>query len=343
MPARTVFIGCQPLVVQIILYAVLGVRFGREHRLAVHSCAEAIHALCVSIPGFKRFLRLSEERGLTFAVFRGKQNLSVDEMDMRSGRAEPIRIAPIVMGRKAGLFQTIAGIALIVVGAITQLYYLVAAGAGLAIGGVATLLSPSPAGLLGQEDSGNKASYASATSAAHWVQWTLTQQIDSREFPDGGENFPGASWDFRPGTVDQNHISGFPAVENEITQGFPIELRSDAAWTRAITDPQLSAVRIRLSWPQIWEVKTNGDQVGYRIDYVIELSVNGGSFQPYLNATLADKGTSEYERSHRVDLPEGFTMALVCVRWLTANRNDSNWADTMRTNAVTEVIDVNHM
>ena len=120
MPARTVVIGCQPLVVQIILYSVLGARFGREHRLAVHSCAEAIHALCVSIPGFKRFLHLSEERGLTFAVFRGKQNLSVDEMDMRSGRAEPIRIAPIVMGRKAGLFQTIAGIALIVVGAITS-------------------------------------------------------------------------------------------------------------------------------------------------------------------------------------------------------------------------------
>ena len=72
MPARTVFIGCQPLVVQIILYGVLGARFGREHRLAVHSCAE------------------------------------------------PIRIAPIVMGRKAGLFQTIAGIALIVVGAITS-------------------------------------------------------------------------------------------------------------------------------------------------------------------------------------------------------------------------------
>ena len=157
--------------------------------------------------------------------------------------------------------------------------------------------------------------------------------------PDGGENFPGASWDFRPGTVDQDHISGFPAVENEITQGFPIELRSDAAWTRAITDPQLSAVRIRLSWPQIWEVKTNGDQVGYRIDYVIELSVNGGSFQPYLNATLADKGTSEYERSHRVDLPEGFTTALVRVRRLTANRNDSNWADTMRIKALTEVID----
>ena len=105
MPVRTAFIGRQPLVVQIILYGVLGARFGREHRLAVHSCAEAIHALCVSIPGFKRFLRLSEERGLTFAVFRGKQNLSVVEKDMRSRRAEPIRIHPSLWAVKPDCFK----------------------------------------------------------------------------------------------------------------------------------------------------------------------------------------------------------------------------------------------
>ena len=169
MAARTV-ITAQPLVVRIMLYGVLGARFGREHRLAVHSCAEAIHALCVSIPGFKRFLRLSEERGLTFAVFRGNQNISADEMDMRSGRPEPIRIAPIVLGRKAGLFQTIAGIVLVVIGVITQQYYLAAAGAGMAIGGVAAMLSPSPAGLLGQEDSGNKASYAFGSAVTTTAQ-----------------------------------------------------------------------------------------------------------------------------------------------------------------------------
>lgn len=157
--------------------------------------------------------------------------------------------------------------------------------------------------------------------------------------PDGSENFPGTVWDFRPGTVDQEHIPGFPAIENEASQGLPIELKSDNAWTRAITDQQLSAVRIRLSWPQIWQVKTNGDQIGYRIDYAIDLSVNGGSYQTVLSATLDDKGTTEYERTHRIDLPEGFTSALVRVRRLTPNRNDSNFADLMRIKGLTEVID----
>ncbi|KAI2693148.1 phage tail protein, partial [Pseudomonas sp. TNT3] len=157
--------------------------------------------------------------------------------------------------------------------------------------------------------------------------------------PDGSENFPGTVWDFRPGTVDQEHIAGFPAIENEASQGLPIELKSDNAWTHAITDQQLSAVRIRLSWPQIWQVKTNGDQIGYRIDYAIDLSVDGGSYQTVLSATLDDKGTTEYERTHRIDLPEGFTSALVRVRRLTPNRNDSNFADLMRIKGLTEVID----
>ncbi|WP_421560623.1 host specificity protein J [Pseudomonas sivasensis] len=157
--------------------------------------------------------------------------------------------------------------------------------------------------------------------------------------PDGSENFPGTIWDFRSGTVDQEHIAGFPAIENEASQGLPVELKSDNAWTHAITDQQLSAVRIRLSWPQIWQVKTNGDQIGYRIDYAVDLSVNGGSYQTILSATLNDKGTTEYERTHRVDLPEGFTSALVRVRRLTPNRNDSNFADLMRIKGLTEVID----
>ena len=159
--AMQTIIRPQPLVVLVMLYGVLGARFGRIHHLAVASGAEAIHALCVKIPGFKRFLRFSEERGLNYAIFRGKKNLSESEIGMRQDTVEPIRIAPIVIGSKGGgLFATIAGLALIVVGVVTQQYYLAAAGAGLMIGGIAMSMSPSPAGILGIEGDGNKPSYA---------------------------------------------------------------------------------------------------------------------------------------------------------------------------------------
>jgi len=159
--AMKTMIRPQPLVVLVMLYGVLGARFGRVHHLAVASGAEAIHALCVKIPGFKRFLRFSEERGLNYAIFRGKKNLSESEIGMRQDTVEPIRIAPIVIGSKGGgLFATIAGLALVVIGAVTQQYYLVAAGAGLMIGGIAMSMSPSPAGILDKEGDGNRPSYA---------------------------------------------------------------------------------------------------------------------------------------------------------------------------------------
>ncbi|MDD1976921.1 tail assembly protein [Pseudomonas tussilaginis] len=150
----------QPLVVLVKLYGVLGARFGRIHHLAVASGAEAVHALCVTIPGFKRFLRFSEERGLTYAVFRGKLNLSESEMEMRQDTVEPIRIAPIVIGSKSGgLFATIAGLALMV-SAIWLGPAAFAAGAGLMLGGIAMSMSPSPMGVLEKEGDGNRPSYA---------------------------------------------------------------------------------------------------------------------------------------------------------------------------------------
>ncbi|MGM3313520.1 tail assembly protein, partial [Enterobacter hormaechei subsp. steigerwaltii] len=64
------------------LYGVLGATFGREYRLSVASPKEAIRALSVIVPGFERFLNTSKQRGLTYAVFRGKRNLSNDELSM---------------------------------------------------------------------------------------------------------------------------------------------------------------------------------------------------------------------------------------------------------------------
>ena len=62
------------------LYGKLGARFGRVHRLAVGSAAEAVHALGIIIKGFKQFLAESKENGMAFAVFYGKRNISKDEL-----------------------------------------------------------------------------------------------------------------------------------------------------------------------------------------------------------------------------------------------------------------------
>ncbi|WP_428841032.1 TipJ family phage tail tip protein, partial [Cronobacter dublinensis] len=70
-----------------------------------------------------------------------------------------------------------------------------------------------------------------------------------------------------------------------------------------MSNTQLSAVRVRLGVPSLQRMKDNGDVVGYRVDYKIELSTDGGGYVTVLNGAFDGKTTSLYERSHRIDLP----------------------------------------
>lgn len=155
--------------------------------------------------------------------------------------------------------------------------------------------------------------------------------------PDGTTNFPGVEWEFRPGTQTQSYIQGVPGAENEISIG--TELKASQPWVRAISNTQLSAIRLRIGWPTLLKQEDNGDQVGTRVDYAIDLSTDGGAYQTVLNGTINDKTTSLYERSHRINLPPATTGWQVRARRLTADSTSSRIVDRMNIEAITEVID----
>lgn len=151
------------------LYGPLGTKFGREFKFVVSTPAEAIRALSTQLEGFEKFL---SNAAFKYAVFIGRRrvhlNTKLEELYEPPGDGD-IRIAPIIAGAKrGGLFQTLLGAALIVAafytggatlagmstgiaGAMTS------AGVGLALGGIAQLLSPQPKINLG-ESAENKAS-----------------------------------------------------------------------------------------------------------------------------------------------------------------------------------------
>ncbi|MEL4885733.1 tail assembly protein [Pectobacterium betavasculorum] len=152
------------------LYGLLGAMFGRVHKLAVDTPKEAIKALSVVIPGFESYLNSSKQRGLTYAVFSGKRNIGIDELEADNG-LEDIRIAPIIIGSKqAGIFQVILGAIMIAAAFITggtsiaawgtMTSALAVSGASMAIGGVIQMLSPQTKGLASKQDADNQASYA---------------------------------------------------------------------------------------------------------------------------------------------------------------------------------------
>lgn len=148
------------------LYGLLGARFGRKFRLAVSNPAEAIRALCVLLPGFQQYLMAAKDKGMEFAVFVGRQNLSKEQLKDPPG-AEDIRIAPVLAGSKrGGILQTIAGVVLVVVGVVLNAYTGISGtpfinlGVSLIAGGIVQMLSPQPKGLGAKDSPENTPSYS---------------------------------------------------------------------------------------------------------------------------------------------------------------------------------------
>ncbi len=153
------------------LYGALGTRFGRVHKLAVQTSAEAVKALCINLDGLEDYLMNAKKKGMTFAVFRGKRNIGMQDFQELAGGSD-IRMAPVMEGaKKAGMFQTILGAVMVVAGLALGPVGWGVVGAGFAngliiggitsmAGGIYQMLSPQPKGLQMRDDPDNKPSYA---------------------------------------------------------------------------------------------------------------------------------------------------------------------------------------
>lgn len=153
----------------------------------------------------------------------------------------------------------------------------------------------------------------------------------------GNVNFPGVKWEWRPGSIDQDYIQGIPSVENENTVG--VELRSDTPFSRALSDLQLSAFKVRMSWDRLYSQDSSGNTNGYRIEYAIDVSTDGGAYAEALRGAVDGKTMNGYQRSERVDLPKATSGWQFRVRRITPNQNKTTIGDTMSIAGYTEIID----
>ena len=119
-------------------------QFGTQFRLDCKTPAEVIQALTSQIPKLRQFI----QQGL-FTVRVGREYL--DKRYLEQGLNQHLKddatvhFTPVLKGsKKAGLFQTIVGAVMVVVGAVFQQYYLVGAGIAMVAGGVAQMLTKMP-------------------------------------------------------------------------------------------------------------------------------------------------------------------------------------------------------
>lgn len=143
--------------------------FGPKFEYRAHNVPKAIDAMKNLIPGFERYMLEAHKCGLTFAIFVGNRNVGYDDMELTKG-TEDIHLVPMIIGSKrAGLFQTVLGVALVALSMWNPAFLGMSAavaqgvgavGASMALGGIVQMLSPQAGGLRMRQDQDNKPSYA---------------------------------------------------------------------------------------------------------------------------------------------------------------------------------------
>ncbi len=153
----------------------------------------------------------------------------------------------------------------------------------------------------------------------------------------GTYNFLNVKIDTRNGTQGQSHIPGFASVENE--SQYDLEFTNVNPTTRTLTNSDLTAARVRISFPQLTQFTTAGDILGTSVQYAIDLQSNGGGFNEIVNKTVSGKSTKKYEISHRIELT-GSPPWDIRVRRITPDNSTSLLSNRSYLAAIIEIVDV---
>lgn len=154
---------------------------------------------------------------------------------------------------------------------------------------------------------------------------------------DGTYNYEGIKAEFRPGTQTQDYIQGFTDSASEVTMNRVI--KTDTPFSINVTNRNLSAIRIKMFMARGVKVESNGDKNGVRVEYKVEMAVDGGAFEPALTDVIDGKTMSGYDRSRRINLPSFNSQVILRVSRVTPDSDDSNLIDEIQLRSYAEVID----
>ena len=125
--------------------------------------------------------------------------------------------------------------------------------------------------------------------------------------PDGTYNFQNVTVDGRLGTQDQTYIATTPDVEDEKSVG--VEVQYGSPVTRQISDPNLDAVRVTITIPQLQRSMIDGDIEGASVELYISLQYDGGGYSLVIYDLITGRTSDPYQRDYIINLTPGFTTA----------------------------------
>ncbi len=204
--------------------------------------------------------------------------------------------------------------------------------------------SPSKAGITDRSST----AYANGSLKDVFLEDTpVLKETANNSSPQSSDfNFEDVSFNSRFGTSNQTKIGGIvdsagqPVNVNQtVTQSSGGIVQQIQATGGGGIDP--SALRITLTWPQIQNLKDNGDVLGSTVNYQIFVEYNNGGYPttPQINDSVQGRTGDAYQRDHRISINGNFPINVKVVR-VTADSSTSNLIDAFTFTSVTKLFDV---
>ena len=151
-------------------------------------------------------------------------------------------------------------------------------------------------------------------------------------------NFQDITFKSKFGTSNQTAMSGIPA-ESRSPTGVSVTVTTSAPVTRQITNTDVDAVIVTLTWPQIQVAEDDGDVRGDTVEYKIQVQHDSGGFVDKISASVSGRTADAYARDHRIELTSGFTTVDIRVVRVTADSTDAARVNAFQFTSFQEVID----
>ncbi len=149
-------------------------------------------------------------------------------------------------------------------------------------------------------------------------------------------NFQNVDFTPRFGTSNQEHIPGI--VGSQSTSGVGITVTNSSPVTRQITNTNVDAVKVTITFPQLQKVTDNGDLLGSTVDLKIQVQYNGGGFNDVLSDTITGRTADAYQKEYRVNFTGAFPVDVRVVR-VTADSSSTQLIDAFTWSSISEIVD----
>ena len=149
-------------------------------------------------------------------------------------------------------------------------------------------------------------------------------------------NFQDVSFEPRFGTSNQTKIAGIESSSSVTSVG--VEVAQASPVTRQITNSNVDAVNVTITFPQIQKATTEGDLLGSTVQLKISVQYNSGGFTDIITDTVTGRTADAYQRDYRVNLTGSFPVDIRVTR-ITADSSDSSLIDAFQWTSFVEIID----